>query len=58
MESQEFEWDDVKAASNLRKHGVDFADAIRVFGDAFADYRFEIDAVYGEQSTPYMANSG
>jgi uncharacterized protein len=29
----EFEWDERKAASNLRKHGVDFADAVLVFED-------------------------
>lgn len=28
-----FEWDETKAASNLRKHGVDFDDALRVFLD-------------------------
>lgn len=27
----EFEWDGKKAASNLRKHGIDFEDAIAVF---------------------------
>ena len=27
----EFEWDPAKAASNLAKHGVDFADAVRIF---------------------------
>lgn len=32
----EFEWDEAKAASNLRKHGVDFADAIGVFDDPLA----------------------
>ncbi|MBL8665410.1 MAG: BrnT family toxin [Candidatus Odyssella sp.] len=31
----EFEWDRDKAASNLRKHGVDFADAAQVFLDPF-----------------------
>jgi uncharacterized DUF497 family protein len=31
-----FEWDAAKAASNLRKHGVDFADAVGVFHDPFA----------------------
>ncbi|MGB7284233.1 MAG: BrnT family toxin [Candidatus Acidiferrum sp.] len=31
-----FEWDEAKAASNLRKHGVRFDDAMLVFGDAFA----------------------
>jgi uncharacterized protein len=29
----EFEWDDKKAASNLRKHGVDFDTAKEVFDD-------------------------
>lgn len=31
-----FEWDPDKAASNLRKHGVSFETAIRVFTDPFA----------------------
>lgn len=29
----EFEWDQRKASANLRKHGVDFADAATVFHD-------------------------
>jgi uncharacterized DUF497 family protein len=29
----EFEWDPVKAASNLAKHGIDFEDSIDVFDD-------------------------
>jgi uncharacterized protein len=28
-----FEWDPVKAASNLEKHNIDFEDAITVFDD-------------------------
>ncbi|WP_298018142.1 BrnT family toxin [uncultured Castellaniella sp.] len=31
-----FEWDAAKAASNLRKHGVSFEIAMRVFADPFA----------------------
>lgn len=31
-----FEWDPAKAASNLRKHGVSFEEAARVFSDPFA----------------------
>lgn len=31
-----FEWDPVKAANNLRKHGVSFDVAVRVFADPFA----------------------
>jgi uncharacterized DUF497 family protein len=32
----EFEWDETKAASNHRKHGVTFHEAATVFGDALA----------------------
>ena len=28
-----FEWDHKKAISNLKKHGIDFADAVTVFDD-------------------------
>ena len=31
-----FEWDTQKAASNLRKHGVSFDEAVSVFADALA----------------------
>jgi uncharacterized DUF497 family protein len=34
--SVEIEWDAKKAASNLRKHGIDFADAALVFEDDLA----------------------
>ncbi len=30
----QFEWDSTKAVANLRKHGVDFNEAITVFGDS------------------------
>ena len=30
----QYEWDNGKAAENLRKHGVDFADAIAALEDA------------------------
>jgi hypothetical protein len=32
----DFEWDRRKAASNERKHGIDFADAVAVFEDDHA----------------------
>jgi uncharacterized protein len=36
-----FEWDDAKAASNLKKHAVSFDEAVTIFGDenalTFAD---------------------
>jgi uncharacterized DUF497 family protein len=31
--SYQFEWDPSKAASNLRKHGVSFEEAVTVFAD-------------------------
>jgi uncharacterized protein len=40
-----YQWDKNKAAINLRKHGIDFADAVAVFSDDLAistsDERFE-----------------
>ena len=33
-----FEWDDQKAASNLRTHGVKFEDAAQTFFDPFARF--------------------
>ena len=33
MQDEKFEWDDVKAASNARKHGVTFDEAREVFDD-------------------------
>lgn len=40
-----YQWDRNKATSNLRKHGIDFADAVSVFSDDLAititDERFE-----------------
>ena len=32
----EYEWDPDKAAANLQKHGISFADAVAVFSDEFA----------------------
>jgi uncharacterized protein len=36
LQDEIFEWDDVKAAINLAKHGVSFEEARTVFEDAFA----------------------
>jgi uncharacterized DUF497 family protein len=45
-EETAFEWDDDKARSNLRKHGVDFADATAVLADERAlTMRDELSAV-------------
>ena len=49
----EFEWDDRKATINLAKHGVDFADAIRIFLDPF---RVEwVDERSGDRELRYKA---
>jgi uncharacterized DUF497 family protein len=37
----EFEWDAVKARSNLRKHGVSFEEARSVFYDEYARQFFD-----------------
>ncbi len=36
-----FEWDPVKAASNVRKHGVTFETALRIFADPLATTEFD-----------------
>ena len=33
MQNSEFEWDDEKAESNLKKHGVGFEEAATIFND-------------------------
>ena len=42
-----YQWDKNKAASNLQKHGIEFADAVSVFSDDLAitipDNRFDED---------------
>jgi len=43
-ESVRYVWDEEKAAANLKKHRVDFADAVGVFDDEFALRREDPDA--------------
>lgn len=31
-----YQWDKAKAAANLKKHGIDFADAVSIFADDLA----------------------
>jgi uncharacterized DUF497 family protein len=42
-----YQWDKNKAASNLQKHGIEFADAVAVFSDdltiTIPDNRFDED---------------
>ena len=44
----EYQWDSKKAAINLRKHGIEFADAVGVFEDEWA-LTFEDIDIHEEQ---------
>ncbi len=44
-----FDWDDDKAASNLKKHGVSFAEAETVFGDSLAAIFLDEDHSFDEK---------
>ena len=44
----DYQWDPEKAASNVGKHGVDFADAVGVFEDEWA-LTIKEEYVEGEQ---------
>jgi uncharacterized DUF497 family protein len=48
MDEDEFQWDAVKAAKNLVKHGVSFEAARCVFDDVFAFERCDFDSAPGE----------
>ncbi|MGD0960227.1 MAG: BrnT family toxin [Methylomonas sp.] len=48
MQDDFFEWDDAKAATNLRIHGVAFPYAVKAFRDLFAH---EQDYYYSQNST-------
>ena len=47
----EFEWDDAKAAENLRKHGVSFELAAKAFRDPFGMEWIDDREDYGEVRT-------
>ena len=44
-----FEWDDDKAATNWKDHGVSFEQAVRALRDPFAVERFDDREDYGEE---------
>ena len=48
MRDDAFEWDDNKAAANLRAHGVSFDAARLAFDDVFAIHREDRRETYGE----------
>jgi len=45
----QYEWDNGKAAENLRKHGVDFADAIAALEDVNRLEELDAQFVYDEE---------
>jgi uncharacterized DUF497 family protein len=49
MNFDNVEWDPNKAAENLRKHGVSFLTAMRVFGDRRAIHDIDDSMDYGEE---------
>ncbi|HEX3953121.1 MAG TPA: BrnT family toxin [Stellaceae bacterium] len=49
MSGLDFEWDDAKAAENLRAHGVSFENAARAFLDPFAIEWIDEREDYGEE---------
>jgi uncharacterized DUF497 family protein len=49
MDGEEFEWDERKAAINLRRHKLSFLLARSVFNDAFAVIEQELSEDYGEE---------
>ena len=53
-----FEWDDRKAAANLRKHGVDFDLAARAFGDPIAIEVIDDREDYGEERVALIGMAG
>lgn len=49
MATDDFEWDEAKAAENCARHGISFETAIRAFDDAFAIERLDDREDYGEE---------
>lgn len=44
-----FEWDENKRLKNIEKHGIDFADAVRIFDGSFVYTTQDTRADYGEK---------
>lgn len=47
-----FEWDDSKNAANIRKHGIDFADAVDMFNHPTVE---AVDDRYGYREERWVA---
>lgn len=49
MQDEHFEWDDDKAAQNVRDHGVTFEKAVKALADPFAIEWIDDSEAYGEE---------
>ena len=59
MQDEWFEWDDLKAASNLAKHDISFDEARAAFDDPFLIERFDDRMDYEEDRfVAYAMNDG
>ena len=54
----DFEWDDLKAAENVRRHGVRFGQAALAFRDPFAVEWIDQREAYGEERMILLGMSG
>jgi uncharacterized protein len=54
----DFEWDAAKAEENVRKHGIDFPTAVRVFLDPHRIEREDTRITYGETRTEVIGMVG
>jgi uncharacterized DUF497 family protein len=45
----DFEWDEAKAATNAKNHGVTFWEATEVFGDELSSFVSDPDHSHGEE---------
>jgi uncharacterized protein len=57
-DSLRFEWDQRKAAANLRRHGVSFEAAVAAFRDPFAVEWIDTRAAYGEERVVLLGTQG
>ena len=53
-----FEWNEGKAATNLRRHGISFLEAVEVFNDENAVEVFDESRDYGEDRFIRIGMSG
>lgn len=54
----DFEWDDAKAARNIRKHGVSLAQAVVAFYDPFGVEWVDRRQDYGEERLVLLGMTG